>query len=168
MEQRTTMKPVVFLDIDETLIYSRHRLEGSTPFVYEGVRRFTLLRPSAQEFVQELQKHYSLYAMTQGVIHFQRKATEAVGLLPYLNDIFGHSNVMSGFPPYLPEQLPEKWVLVDNCATDDWILHDKRLWLKTGGAFLPHEHVKCVPFEGHEGAADSLMQLLPEIQEKLG
>lgn len=163
------MDNLIIVDVDESVVYSRSQVPGSTEFFYNGETNpsYTIVRPSAKPFLQALKdKGYKIICMTQGEIMFQRYVLQLTGLWDSYEDIYGYYYGDSHWQLLttpMPE-LPEKWVLVDNLPQNSPTLQDKRKWLKSN---LDNHFVQCIDFHGLESEEDSLLTLLPEIDRLL-
>jgi hypothetical protein len=161
-------KNIVFVDCDETLLYSRNHVPGSISFRYgkDTYDSYTLKRPSAEQFLYELHQKYTVMVVTQGVIGFQAQALALAGLSEYIEEIYGYENDLKTRikAPSSSQLISSRWVLVDNCIAHEDILDDKRRWLQAefveGVNFL-----NCTPFYGVEET--SLLDLVPSIKELL-
>ena len=169
------MKPTLFLDCDETILYSRSHIVragsaykdgetgGSIPFMYKDDVKpsCTLARPSAKMFLDTVKDKYHIRMITQGWVSFQQAALKAAGLLEYFEDIYGYAD--DGIDPTIVERikLPEKWALVDN----DPFPYVKARWLGVDDGWNGRL-INCSAWMGH--GEQSLMDLLPAIEKVLG
>ncbi len=87
-------KPVLFVDIDETLIH-RDDYEGDSGRVEVRTRESThyvALRPSARGFLEKAGKYFRLVALTGGRREFQAAMLFSVGLNQFFEQIVGRDN----------------------------------------------------------------------------
>lgn len=157
---------IVLLDLDETLIYSRSPVDGCIDVMWEGQKGYTKVRPSAEAFLIALkEKGYTIMSLTQGVVAWQIECLKALNLLHYFEGIYGRTDLY-GYSHIAPPLADSRSVLVDNLSAYE--LRQKADWIEEGGATSGSCHfIRCVSFEGHEDTEDSLLELLPEIDEFL-
>lgn len=156
---------LVIVDLDESVAYSRRKVEGSIEFFYdnETTPSYTIVRPSAKPFLQALKdRGYRIVCMTQGLVPFQQRVLAEAGLWEYYEGIYGY--ISQSLDTTAMPELPEKWVLVDNLPQNSPTLYDKRKWLKSN---LDDHFVQCTDFHGLEDEESSLLTLLPEIDRLL-
>ena len=164
------MKTVI-LDIDETLVYSRMKLENSLLFHYEGKEEFTLIRPSAEAFLKELKsRNYRVVSLTQGHLPWQEAVLTAGGIRHYFEGVYGRDNLYGYENGTYPDLTGCQWVLVDNLHYSNRDLEPKAIWIKQGGGgdLSASNSIKCESFHGTEFPGKTLMALFQEIEEKLG
>ena len=158
------MKPTIYLDIDETLVYSRSPLPDSILWQSKQWGScYTIARPSSYDFIKELSKDYRIASVTQGVVGFQKEVLEKVGLLGYFEDIYGWGDIYRSTVLYPTQE--EHWLLVDNMYAQD--LYEKAKWLGVH-MLVEDQFIHCDPFYGHEDNIKTLTDLLPEVHEKIG
>jgi hypothetical protein len=87
---------VLFMDVDETLVYSRRQGEDSPSLpgdkvVMGNTRTYVSApRPGAKEFLCALSASCeSIYALSNGLTCLQGRVLEAHGLMPCLKGVFG-------------------------------------------------------------------------------
>lgn len=156
-------KPTVYIDLDETLVWSRSNVPGSVKVISAISTGFTIARPSAKEFLEILKPDYRLASITTGIVEWQKDVLEKLGLLHYFEEINGWLDLDR--TKHSVFERPEKWLLVDNYPPHSMNLMDKLQWLGID-EFKPHNFVKAEDFEGR-GDPAPLTLLIPEIREKL-
>lgn len=163
------MQKICFVDIDETLIFSRYKVPGSIPVEWDGTIDYTIVRESAYDFLKALKdKGYKIVMLTTGVVSWQKACLEALGLLDYFDDFHGYESVLRHDPgEYIPLREVTDWVLVDNYHCQSRNIWPKPKWL--GGCDDEEHYVQCATFYGiPEGPDEALTTLLPEIYRKMG
>ena len=176
-EQHTLMqneRPTIFLDHDETLMWSRSKVTGSKEFMFQmpGGRQeasYTILRPGAIEFLEALKaRGYRIAMLTQGWASFQLACLSQYGIQEYFEEIYGYTP--DGGLTWEIEELPPqgKWLLVDNMEADDYYRTSiKRNWLRSGDFRQGVNYLTCEDFTGYDNG-QYLTSLLPEIYRILG
>lgn len=188
------MRKVVCVDIDETLVYSRSRkpFKGCTTFKdpTDGYLCHTIARPGAEEFLEAVASQFELISVTQGVVPFQKRVLESLGLLKYFRPVSAfnpnYDSVEDVFPDKiygwntdrigytLPDLDDAKWVLVDNLWHRDRTLEDKQVWInealhKAGRKkewFDPDKNfVRVEEFYG--GSVEPLTTYIKEVKQLL-
>ena len=152
---------ILFLDLDETLVFSRRRLDHSVKFMDGDEECYTALRPSTAAFLEDVSKKYRLMAITTGVVSFQKLVLEASGILHYFEELHGYLN-LTRTEWSTPTLAGEKWVLIDNLTPRE--IGDKILWL--GAESLTNKNfIQCSDYYGVEYL--QLTNLIPLIDEML-
>lgn len=166
------MKPTIWVDLDETLLWCRSPVEGSVYFRYEDDEEdsYAKLRPSAIEFLEALKDKYDLKVMTQSGLDFKYVVLEKLGIKHYFSDFYGATKVEKTSWGSLDitwknvEALPEKWLLIDNYSDRDGRLLDKLNMLGVGGL---QEGVNFLCGGTYQGEEDEppLTSLISKIED---
>lgn len=171
-------RPIIFLDHDETLMWSRSPVPGCKEFMfsagtsYPGDNRmsYTILRSGSEEFLEALKERgYSIQMLTQGWASFQHACLSQYGIDHYFERIYGYNPDMS--LNWEIEELPPqgKWLLVDNMDPNDfWRTNIKKNWMRMGDQF--RQGINYLMADEYIGIDDvpPLTDLLPEIYRILG
>lgn len=163
-------KPILLVDCDETLIYSRSNVPGSASFIDKIDKKveYTIIRPGTKEFLEAVHDRYKVMMVTQGIVSFQEQCLEIHGISHLIDYIYGClSRTELNFQPHeLPPE--DKWLLIDNFSDQDWgNTAVKRQWLKQDRFQEGINYLECEPFWGFDNG-QSLCELLPKVYEILG
>lgn len=180
-------KPIVFVDVDETLVRSLYAFQGRlTPTknitvqdIDDGESKVSsMARPDAIEFLTALNElDYDVIICTSGSLEFQTLVLETHGIKNY-KEIIGFRE-MEGTPKNI--QVP--WVLVDDCDGSTTCIQDKMRYLGVEGVqqieftygdekkqliekLINPSLIHVAYFGGNEDV-QPLMSYIPEINEKI-
>jgi len=181
------MRPLIFLDFDETLVHTvlGYHEDGYEIFLDSSMNarspwgddegswddedsyttHTVLVRPGAQEFLVQLGAGADLYLYSGGAQNYLTEALEATGLGVYLIDYFSLYNDNEDAFEELELQR-RAWLLVDNVAFYGTLVQDKLL--ETDAVFSEDNFVHVRDFFGH--ASDSVLlngHLLHRIERTL-
>lgn len=168
-------RPIIYIDMDETLVWSRSRVPDCKEFMFDmpGVptqRSCTILRPGSVEFLEALKaRGYSIQMLTQGWAEFQRACLKQYEIDHYFERIYGYHP--DGSLNWEIEELPpqSKWLLVDNMEANDYYRTNiKKNWMRQSELF--RQGVNYLTVEDYVGYDEGLplTDLLPEIYRILG
>jgi hypothetical protein len=155
-------KPAIFIDQDETILSLNS--SGTVPKKGEwavknavfkelfGHSLAIIPRPHAADFLRECKTLAPTYILTAGLSMYQEQVLDSVGLLDYVEDVFGRDRFHD-----LPKGV--KGILIDNLPHNSGNSSAK-LQAMGGGMYL-----KVPDWTGENPHDNVLMDILPKIKQ---
>ena len=181
------MKEIVFVDCDLTLVKTDvYPLFSTNTLLEKRKHRFlhqwkfvaTEARPTAAQFLEELNKKYKVHILSLGHSEFQTRVLTKLGLIDMVDKIWGPDNVQG-------LSRPDNFVLIDDMAGESLGIAYKMTWMgrkrnlismEDFSLILADHFIQCRPYAGglEEDAhltdflpvIDNLMQLQTEKKSK--
>jgi len=140
-------RPLIFLDLDETLVHVGHR---------------TLVRPNAEEFIEELSEFADVYLYTAAEPWYMVEVLQTTGLESYLDNFYSLQEQNDFSPLRLDDR---KWLLVDNLGYDRHLTHSKLE--ATGAAYDEDNFIQVADFTGGNDTVFIDGDLMLDIKNRL-
>ena len=130
-------------------------------------RYLTIARPSAKQFLTELDKQFRLQSVTLGMVPFQKKVLKSLELDRFFEEVYGPQNFETLKPP-------KRWVLIDDQPPGGTLASVKLSWMGLNkyemteadwNQKIDTHYIQCSPFKGEEET--SLIELIGTVSEKL-
>lgn len=166
----------VFVDCDRTLVntdiksvLSPALFDKRPKFFTQGKLVLTEARPSAADFMAALAKKYDVSILTLGHSRFQAKVLQKLGLLQYVQSIYGPDN-------FQDMDRPDGFVLIDDMAADSLGISYKFRWLgrqrsltnlDSWDDMVNFHLIQCQPFMGGVGDDIPLTDYLDDVDQRM-
>lgn len=160
-------RPTLMVDMDETLVYSRGKTDGSISFLHRGETCYVSLRPSAIPFLEAVKEKYNLRIVTQGIVEYQEEVLKACGIRQYFESLHGYLTddaYTHRVDPGPVADVPKVWALIDN----DPFPYIKFEWLGCSKNVRIPQLVNCKNYYGGGVEQGSLLDHLPALGRLLG